>query len=1399
MSRGFFSWRRYLTGRFGNVGRRPRHSPWRPRPFLEVLEDRWLLSAYVVTNTNSSGTGSLSDAIVQVDNGTYNEIDFAIGAQGSAQTINAPTSGLPAITQPVYINGLSQGGSGNTTPLITLNGSTITNGGVDGLYLATGNCSVSGLIISAFTGNGIDAVSGANDTIGGTTAGAGNVLYGNLTNGLLLGGGVSNVLVEGNYIGTNPPGNAAVPNVVNGIDVLGSNNTIGGTTAGVGNLISGNSLNGILLEASGSGTVVQGNDIGTNVTGSSALGNSANGIEVNSSNNTIGGTGTGAGNVISGNSYAGVAINAGASGVQVQGNSIGTNAAGTSAVANNNGVVVNNPNNTIGGTSAGAGNVISGNSNDGLQIEDSGVAVQGNSIGLSAVGNAAVANGFSGVDVYGSNDTIGGMAAGAGNLISGNAYGLQIEIGASGVQVQGNSIGTDASGSHAVANTLYGVAVHNANNTIGGTGAGAGNVISGNGFDGLWIGASGVTVQGNSIGTDAAGTSAVANVYGIEVNGPNNTIGGTSSGVGNVISGNGFDGLVIDTGNSGVVVQGNFIGTNAAGTSAVANVANGVEVNSSNNTIGGTVIGARNVISGNGQGILIDTGNSGVAVQSNYIGTNAAGTSAVANNNGIEVAASNNTLGGATSQARNVISGNSKDGVLIYNGASGVQVLGNYIGTSAAGNAAVANNYGVEVDVSANTIGGTVTGAHNVISGNLADGVEVNVSGVTVQGNFIGTDASGSFAVANENGVAINASGNTLGGTTAAARNVISGNNSDGVFVLGYSGVAVQGNYIGTNYAGTAAVGNGNGIESEGSSNTIGGASAGAGNLIAGNVQDGVLMDSLASFTQIQGNSVGVNATGRAALGNGGNGIEVFSVGNTLGGSVAGARNIISGNGNDGLLLDTGANNNLVQANYVGPSGSSSSPAGNSGNGIEVASAYNTIGGTAAVERNIISANAADGVLLDSSASATLVQGNYIGTNSAGNAAQGTGQSGLDVFSSNNTLGGTSSGARNVIAGNAQDGVLLEGSATGNVVQGDYLGVAANGTTGVGNSANGIELMNGANTLGGSTAGARNVISGNVQNGVLIDPGASGAMIQGNYIGTVANGSAALGNGSSGIEVGDNNARIGGTTAAARNVISGNFGDGVLIDSGVSGTLVQGNFIGTNSGGTTAVANSGSGVEIQGSSNTVGGTLAAARNLISGNSGAGVLIANGGSGNSVQGNYVGTNLTASAAIANGGYGVSISGSNNTIGGSSAAAANLIADNAGGGVQVSSGSGNSIRRNSLFANGGGVGIFLAAGANNNLAAPTLSSATLSGTTLTVKGSFTAPVANVPYVVEFFASPAGDAEGKIYLGSKTVTPKSSGAVAFTFTVSNGATLTYPLITATLTDASGDTSAFSAGVTS
>ena len=210
--------------------------------------------------------------------------------------------------------------------------------------------------------------------------------------------------------------------------------------------------------------------------------------------------------------------------------------------------------------------------------------------------------------------------------------------------------------------------------------------------------------------------------------------------------------------------------------------------------------------------------------------------------------------------------------------------------------------------------------------GQGGSGIVVNANArVVIQGNYIGTDASGNGDAGNDDwGIRLKSSGNTIGGTTAADRNVISGNGIDGIYIDGLSstltGNVIQGNYIGTNAAGSAAIGNDETgiwvLNSNG--NTIGGVAADAGNLISGNgfgsnpVLQGVLVQN-SDGNLIQGNRIGTNAAGNGPLPNAAAGIEINSTSdNNL---VIG--NLISGNGQDGIVIWNGTGN-ILRANTIG-------------------------------------------------------------------------------------------------------------------------------------------------------------------------------------------------------------------------------------------------------------------------------------------------------------------------------------------------------------------------------------------------------------------------------------------------------------------------------------------------
>ena len=448
-------------------------------------------------------------------------------------------------------------------------------------------------------------------------------------------------------------------------------------------------------------------------------------------------------------------------------------------------------------------------------------------------------------------------------------------------------------------------------------------------------GAGGHTVEANFIGTNPSGTAALANQAGIFVNSPNNLIGGTGA-ARNLISGNTVQGVIIlSAAATGNVVSGNFIGSNVSGSARIPNGGAGVAVTNgaSNNTIGGTTAGAGNLISGNtGPGVNINTaGTTGNTVAGNFIGTNAAGSAALFNGNSgvvLNTGTTNNTVGGTTAAARNVISGNNQSGVNIAGtGTTANTVAGNYIGTNAAGSAAIANgNNGITISAGATntTVGGTASGAGNIISGNPASGIAVNnpgTTGTTILGNFIGMNAAGTAAIGNGHGVNIvgGASNTTVGGTASGARNILSGNSGYGVRIAdaGTSGNRVLGNFVGTNAAGAAAIPNGlsgvftiNGA----SGNTIGGTQPAEGNVISGNASFGVAFFGAATDggNTVLNNFIGTDAAGTAAIGNNASGIFVETSNNRIGSLTEGVGNTIAFNGDVGVRVGAGTGNAIV-------------------------------------------------------------------------------------------------------------------------------------------------------------------------------------------------------------------------------------------------------------------------------------------------------------------------------------------------------------------------------------------------------------------------------------------------------------------------------------------------------
>ena len=300
-----------------------------------------------------------------------------------------------------------------------------------------------------------------------------------------------------------------------------------------------------------------------------------------------------------------------------------------------------------------------------------------------------------------------------------------------------------------------------------------------------------------------------------------------------------------------------------------------------------------------------------------------------------------------------------------------------------------------------------------------------------------------------------------------------------------------------------------------------------------------------------------------------------------------------------------------------------------------------------------------------------VVEGNFLGTDITGTVALGNG---IGVFidgTSNNLIGGTTVAARNLISGNSQ-GIFISGTSsittTGNLVLGNFIGTDAAGTADLGNTSTGVVSFRSVSTIGGTVAGARNIISGNGNMGILFNS-TSGALVQGNFIGTDVNGTVDLGNSQMGVQLpaANPNNTLGGTTPAARNVVSGNNINGFQIrGAGTDGNLVQGNFIGTNAQGTAAISNLLDGVSIESSSNTIGGDPATAgnRNIISGNGVNGISVFTN-TGITVQNNFIGTDVTGNNCLGNGRDGVFVN--NGSVG--HTIANNLIACNGRNGVNI----------------------------------------------------------------------------------------------------------------------------------
>jgi parallel beta-helix repeat protein len=861
--------------------------------------------------------------------------------------------------------------------------------------------------------------------------------------------------------------------------------------------------------------------------------------------------------------------------------------------------------------------------------------------------------------------------------------------------------------------------------------------------------------------------------------------------------------------------------------------------------------GAGNLIGPNlGNGVrLSDPGTTGNAVLGNLIGTasdgksskdpasgnsTANGLAGVAITNG----ASNNLIGGPGRVSvhvgeGNLISGNTQSGVDITGAGTTLNMVeGNFVGTTLSGEVALGNGgtgVTIEQGASANTVD-----LKNLISGNMGDGVAIlgpGTSGNLVQQNQIGTDFGETLPLGNNlAGVEIEsgASGNTIGGGVSGDGNLISANHTNGVEVTGdgTTNNQVLGNFVGTNLTGQNAVGNhGDGIVVIAINNTV------AGNLVSGNNLNGVTLGG--SQNLVQGNRIGTNAAGTAAVPNTGNGMEIFillgSGANTIGGTVAGSGNLISGNGKNGIHASGPgtALGNLIRGNVIGTDASGQVALANQQNGVLVDDSPNYwIGGPLATAGNLISGNKLDGVQITGNlSSGTVVWNNRIGTNLSGTVAVPNQGNGVNILNAahNNIL------VSDLISGNWGDGVQISHGASQNVVRGSRIGTDAGGTMAVSNLENGVNIFerSGGNTVGGLGATGGNLISGNIGTGVRMAKLAHGNTVLGNLIGTDVSGTVQLGNHVDGVDIlpGCNDNKIGLVSAGgvvAGNVISGNLGNGVLI-WGAQRNIVQGNRIGTTKSGFAALGNGAAGVQLlKGASyNQIGGPgplSAGAANVISGNGFDGVRIwGTGTTFNVLTGNLIGTDSLGHGPLGNGGNGVFVflGAQDNIIGGIQPGTGNVIAFNAGAGVAVGLNPSdvatvhNPILSNSIFANVG-LGIDLASdgvtpntpggphvGPNEFQNSPVIGVVTVVGSNTYVQVSMHS-IANTVFFIQVFANPApdpsGHGQGQTLIATVPMMTNGNGDATIVVTVPQNLGGQFVAATATALGAYLETSEFS-----
>ena len=518
------------------------------------------------------------------------------------------------------------------------------------------------------------------------------------------------------------------------------------------------------------------------------------------------------------------------------------------------------------------------------------------------------------------------------------------------------------------------------------------------------------------------------------------------------------------------------------------------------------------------------------------------------------------------------------------------------------------------------------------------NGITLDAGAITLSDNYIGLDLTGAAAGNHGDGVLISSAssrdliGLKPAGTGGDEGNVISGNTEAGLALYGSSHDTIISNRIGTNPAGNTAMANGG---------------------------DGILVTDSSDANDIGGTDFTDPVTGKANNPTGATGKTPVSKKTTPTFVVPPLGNLLSGNGQDGILISNHSMGNILNGNFVGTTANGNSALGNAGDGVAIdQSDNNSLIGCAVsdypfVYYNVVSGNGKNGLHITSS-NGTVIQADFFGTGANNATIVGNKQNGVlaDGSSANTKFGGVYP-LGNVTAGNGMNGVELSGTVSGFTAFNAFAGLFAFGKAAPNGNDGALITSTGGNNLLRTS-----VFSGNRDNGVEISGDARGVTLDPNIIGlSTLPPWPAMPNGNDGVLI-DGNAHnniIGGSlhSIILQNTISGNAGYGLAIVDGAHGNTVFGSYIGVSFLGVKGAANRRGGVLIGGTAtgNVVGPSTSGSKNLISGNTGNGVTLLSGATSNRVIDNYVGLNRFGHP-LPNTGTAVLNSGSSNMVRGNS---------------------------------------------------------------------------------------------------------------------------------------------------